>query len=31
MGFKLVTITNDASLMAMAARNAIKTVRDGIA
>jgi len=28
MGFRLVTITNDASLMAMAARNAIKTVRD---
>ena len=31
MGFNMVTITNDASLMAMAARNAIKTVRDGIA
>ncbi len=31
MGFKLVTITNDASLMAMAAKGAIKTVRDGIA
>jgi len=31
MGFKLVTITNDVSLMAAAARGAIKTVRDGIA
>ncbi|MDR3523669.1 MAG: aldolase/citrate lyase family protein [Acetobacteraceae bacterium] len=31
MGFKLVTITNDVSLMSAAARGAIKTVRDGIA
>jgi 4-hydroxy-2-oxoheptanedioate aldolase len=31
MGFKLVTITNDVSLMAMAAQSAVRAVRDGIA
>ncbi len=31
MGFKLVTTTNDASLLTMAAKSAVKTVRDSIA